>query len=114
MHEITLCQNAVEIMVQQARVHGASKVTAVWLELGAFSCVEPESLQFCFELVCRETLAEGCQLHLIMLPAQCWCGNCQQDVRLTNTQQMCCPQCSGALWPVNANDGMKIKRLEIE
>ncbi len=35
MHELSLCQNAVEIIEQQARQNGASKVTGVWLEVGA-------------------------------------------------------------------------------
>lgn len=40
MHELTLCQRAVEIIEQQAQQRGARKVTGVWLEIGAFSCVE--------------------------------------------------------------------------
>jgi hydrogenase nickel incorporation protein HypA/HybF len=35
MHELSLCQNLVEILQQQAQQHGAKRVTGVWLELGA-------------------------------------------------------------------------------
>jgi Zn finger protein HypA/HybF involved in hydrogenase expression len=34
MHELSLCQNLVEILQQQAQQHGAKRVTGVWLELG--------------------------------------------------------------------------------
>lgn len=40
MHELSLCQSAVEIIQQQAEQHGVARVTGVWLEIGALSCVE--------------------------------------------------------------------------
>ncbi len=49
MHEITLCQRALELIEQQAAKHGAKRVTGVWLKIGAFSCVETSSLAFCFD-----------------------------------------------------------------
>lgn len=54
-----LSQRALEIIEQQAQQAGARRVTGVWLKVGAFSCVEASALTFCFELVCRGTLAEG-------------------------------------------------------
>ena len=114
MHEITLCQNVVDIITHHAQHNNAHRITAVWLEIGAFSYVESEALNFCFELVCRETLAEGCQLHLIMPPAQSWCYDCQQEIALLSPKALICPQCGGRNLRVTADDGMKIKRIEIE
>jgi hydrogenase nickel incorporation protein HypA/HybF len=37
MHEITLCQRALEIIEQQAKQHAARRVTEVWIKVGAFS-----------------------------------------------------------------------------
>ncbi len=82
MHEITLCQRTLELIEQQAVQNHAKRVTGVWLKVGAFSCVEPSALHFCFELVCRGTLAEGCELHIEEQQAECWCGQCQQYVTL--------------------------------
>ena len=76
MHEITLCQRALELIEQQAAKHGAKRVTGVWLKIGAFSCVETSSLAFCFDLVCRGSVAEGCKLHLEEQEAECWCETC--------------------------------------
>ena len=65
MHEITLLhQRALELIDQQAAKHGAK--TRNWglaQKIGAFSCVETSSLAFCFDLVCRGSVAEGCKLH---------------------------------------------------
>lgn len=46
MHEVSLCQSAVEIIEQQARQHQVKKVTGVWLEIGALSCIEESALRF--------------------------------------------------------------------
>jgi hydrogenase nickel incorporation protein HypA/HybF len=114
MHEITLCHHALEIMQQRAQQQRAQRITAVWFEVGAFSCVEVEALRFCFDMVCRSTLAEGCELHITEQQAQCWCHDCQQEVQLLVPQVLVCPLCSGHHLRVQADDGLQIKRLEIE
>ena len=46
MHEITLCQRALELIEQQAVQNHAKRVTGVWLKVGAFSCVATSALTF--------------------------------------------------------------------
>lgn len=65
MHELSLCQSAVEIIQRQAEQHDVKRVTAVWLEIGALSCVEESAVRFSFEIVCHGTVAQGCDLHII-------------------------------------------------
>lgn len=86
----------------------------MWMEIGAFSCIEPEAVQFCFALACLQTLAEGCELHLNTPAAGSWCYTCALDITSLSPAVMLCPQ-SGEhdVW-VMADDGMKIKRNEIE
>ena len=91
MHELSLCQNLVEILQQQAQQHGAKRVTGVWLELGAFACIEESALRFGFEITCRGTMAEGCQLHLSQRPSQAWCWNCNESVEVSG--EAVCPRC---------------------
>lgn len=68
MHELSLCQSAVEIVQQQAEQHGVKRVTGVWLEIGALSCVE-ERRAFQFRHRLSGTLARGCELHIDYKPA---------------------------------------------
>ncbi|MEA1065338.1 hydrogenase maturation nickel metallochaperone HypA [Apirhabdus apintestini] len=114
MHEITLCQQALTLIEEQARLHHARKVTHVWLRVGAFSCVESSALQFCFGLVCRDTIAEDCELHLEEQQAECWCRTCCDYVRLLTHRVRRCPQCGSADLHIVADDGLHITRLEIE
>ncbi|EAA3326945.1 hydrogenase maturation nickel metallochaperone HypA [Salmonella enterica subsp. enterica serovar Meleagridis] len=114
MHEITLCQRALELIEQQASAYGAKRVTAVWIKIGAFSCVETNALSFCFDLVCRGTIAEGCKLHLEEQEAECWCEHCQQYVTLLTHRVRRCPQCHSDTLRIVADDGLQIRRIEID
>ena len=113
MHEITLSQRALEIIEQQAQQAGARRVTGVWLKVGAFSCVEASALTFRFELVCRGTLAEGCELHIEEQQAECWCESCQQYVQLISQHVRRCPQCHSDTLQIVADDGLQIQRIEV-
>lgn len=113
MHELTLAQNTLEILEQQARLNGARRVTGVWLSIGAFSCVEAESLLFCFDMVCRGTPAEGCVLHLEQQPAEAWCERCRRQVALPDAPLLVCPLCGGHQLQTDAHDHIQIKRLEV-
>ena len=92
MHEITLCQRALELIEQQAAKHGAKRVTGV----------------------CRGSVAEGCKLHLEEQEAECWCETCQQYVTLLTQRVRRCPQCHGDMLQIVADDGLQIRRIEID
>ncbi|WP_114194416.1 hydrogenase maturation nickel metallochaperone HypA [Edaphovirga cremea] len=113
MHEISLCQSALELIEQQAQNHGAQRVTAVWIEIGVLSCVEESALAFCFESVCRHTVAEGCQLHLSYRNARAWCWDCSQEVAVTRHDAPC-PVCSGHRLRIEGGDSLQIKQMEVE
>ena len=102
------------ITEQQAQQAGARRVTGVWLKVGAFSCVEASALTFCFELICRGTLAEGCELHIAEQQAECWCDRCQQYVHLVSQHVRRCPHCNNDQLQIVADDGLQIQRLELE
>lgn len=114
MHEITLCQRALAMIEDEALRHHARRVTAVWLEIGAFSCAESSAMDFCFELVCRDTIAEGCQLHVSQQEAKCWCPDCQESVTLISNKVRRCPQCQSDRLQISGDESLQIKRLEIE
>ncbi len=113
MHELSMCCSAMELIEQQARQHGAQKVTDVWLEMGALSCIEESALRFCFESVCRQTIAQGCQLHIVVRPARAWCWECSQVVEVER-HGAGCPQCGSYRLRIDQGDTLQLKQLSIE
>lgn len=116
MHELSLCSSALEIMEQNAKAQGAKRITSVWIEIGALSCVEPDALEFCFELVCRDTMAQGCKLHIVQPDALVWCFGCNKKVSIKNAHMRECPECGSAQLQADnsASDQIQVKQMEIE
>ena len=74
-------QSMLDIVEQTARVNGAGTVTLVRIEIGALSHVEPEALRFCFDVVTRESLADGARLDIRTTPGEAWCMPCGRPCR---------------------------------
>jgi len=113
MHEMTLCENILQILEEQARLQHYVRVKKVWLEIGALACVEPEALRFSFGMVMRHSLAEGAALEIIINPGQAWCMPCGQSVQIHSRDQAC-PECGGYQLQITAGEEMRIKELEVE
>ena len=58
MHELSLCENIIDIIKTNAATQAFKKVNVVCLEVGTLSCVEPEALRFSFDAVSKNTLAQ--------------------------------------------------------
>lgn len=112
MHELSLCQSAVEIIQRQAEQHDVKRVTAVWLEIGALSCVEESAVRFSFEIVCHGTVAQGCDLHIVYKPARHGAGIAAVvEIHQHDAQ---CPICHGERLRVDTGDSLIVKSIEVE
>lgn len=113
MHEMSMSLETANLIVDSAHQQGFKKVTAVWLEIGALSCIEADTLIYCLELAIRDTLAEGSTIHLIPSPGKAYCFNCQKEVELVIRGEPC-PSCQGFQLKVMQGDELRIKEIEVE
>ncbi|AJJ09139.1 hydrogenase nickel insertion protein HypA [Yersinia rohdei] len=113
MHEISLCLSALDLIEKQAQIQGAKRITAVWLEIGALSCIEESALRFSFAAASRQTMAAGCQLHLRYLPAQAWCWECSTRVTIER-HDAGCPHCGSHALQVESGSNLQVKQIEVE
>ena len=113
MHEMSLCEGIVQVLEEQAVAQQYERVKTVWLEIGALAGVEIEAMQFGFEVVCRDTIAENAKLAIIKIPGQAWCLSCARTVEVSQRYDVC-PVCEGFQLQVTGGDEMRIKELEVE
>lgn len=114
MHEMSLTESVVRILEEQAVSHGFKRVKTVWLEIGALSTVDPDSLAFCFDLVAKGSpVAATAKLEIVQSEGQAYCLDCEQTVTVTSRADSC-PSCGGQLLQVTGGDEMRIKELEVE
>jgi hydrogenase nickel incorporation protein HypA/HybF len=113
MHEMSLCEGVIQIIETQAVEQHYQRVKKVWLEIGALAGVEIEALRFCYEAVCRDSIAEGSALEIIQVSGQAWCMQCASNVDVAE-RYSACPHCGSYQLQVTGGDEMKVKELEVE
>ncbi len=113
MHEMSLCEGVLQVLQTEAKTQGFSKVKAVWLEIGDLSSVEPEAMLFSFDVVTKDSLADGAKLNIINVPGGAWCMQCSKNVTVKQRFDEC-PDCGSYQLQVISGDEMKIKELEVE
>ncbi len=113
MHEMSLCEGIVQILEEQAAIQHYTRVRRVWMEIGQLSGIEIEALRFSFDVVCRDTLAEGAKLDIIEVPGQAWCLPCARTITVSQRHDPC-PKCGSYQIQVTGGDEMRIKELEVD
>lgn len=87
-------------------------IDRVHLTVGQFTCVEPASLQFAFEVQTRHTFLEGAVLEIQETPLIAFCHRCQQDYRPDIGRQYACPACQSPMEDIRSGRELKIDRIE--
>ena len=113
MHELSLCENVVQVIEDQARAQGFHRVRLVRLEIGRLAGVEIEALRFGFDAVAKDTVVDGASLEIIEVPGVAWCPHCQQRVEVLQRYDAC-PSCGHVPLELTAGDEMRIVELEVE
>ncbi|NJP10225.1 MAG: hydrogenase maturation nickel metallochaperone HypA [Leptolyngbyaceae cyanobacterium RU_5_1] len=88
------------------------KIAKVHLIVGKFTCVEPVSLEFAFEVQTRNTFLEGATLEIQETPLIAFCHRCQQEYRPEIGIQYACPDCRSPMDDIRSGRELKIDRVE--
>jgi hydrogenase nickel incorporation protein HypA/HybF len=113
VHEMALAESMREIVEDCARSHGARRVQAVRLEIGALAQVEPDALRFAFDVVLRGSVAEAARLEIVHRPGAAWCMLCSASVEV-HSRTEACPGCGHHQLQVTGGDRMRVLDIEIE
>lgn len=65
MHELSLCQNILKIVKEQANEHQKKQVVRINIEIGDLSAVDFNALTFWFNVIVKGTVAENAKLDII-------------------------------------------------
>lgn len=113
MHEMSLCEGILQVLETEAQKQDFNLVKKVWLEIGELAGVELDAMLFSFEVVTRNSLADGAKLNIINVPGSAWCMQCSDNVPVKQRFDAC-PECGSYQLQVTGGDEMRIKELEVE
>lgn len=112
MHELSIAQSLVESIRAEAAVHHGGRVTRVGIRVGELSGVEPDALQFSFDVIVRGTDLEQATLDIERVPVRQRCERCACDFPVVD-YTLLCPDC-GASTRTVAGDELQMTYLELE
>ncbi len=79
MHELSLSEAILGTVLKHA---AGRRVTAVEMTIGALRQVVPDSLDFYWGIVARDTLCEGAELRHTMIAGRARCESCAKEWEL--------------------------------
>lgn len=122
MHELSLSSAIVDTVVRHAE---GRRVSNVEMRIGRLRQVVPDSLSFYFEIVSRDTLAEGADLELEMVDALMRCDSCShewdpapppatEESQVMVLPQFRCPECSEAGAEVVSGEEFEVESIIVD
>lgn len=112
MHEMSIAEGLRAVIEEAARVHAFARVKRVRVEVGRFAGVETAALEFAYDVVMRNSPAEGSVLEIVKLPGMAHCFDCAQSVEIEERLSSC-PDCGGARLMPESGDELRIKDMEV-
>lgn len=113
MHEMSITQEILRIAVEHAGQARAKRITDIHLVIGALSSVVDDSVQFYFDFLSPNTLAEGAQLHFERIDARLRCRKCSQEFE-PQGMNWHCPQCDAVGGEIVAGREFYVDSIEVE
>lgn len=113
MHELPVAQSILKIALQYAGKGNARRVTDLNLVMGELSSMVDDSIQFYWDIIAKDTIAEGAALHFRRVPAELQCMTCFHTYHPTGGE-MICPQCKGIGAKVVAGEEFALESIDVE
>jgi hydrogenase nickel incorporation protein HypA/HybF len=110
---MSIAESILQIIEDQTRTDGYTRVRTVWIEIGQLAGVETESLRFCFDVVTSDSVAKDARLEIIATEGQGRCMECARNVALSALYEPC-PNCGSFQIEVTGGQEMRVKELEVE
>lgn len=112
MHETDMTKALILTLKDWWEGEGYPAIARVHLVVGKFTCVEPVSLQFAFEIQTRNTFLDGVELVIRETPLIAFCHTCQAEYSPEIGIQYACPTCQSPMDDIRSGRELKIDRVE--
>jgi len=113
MHELTVTQSLLDIALRHAEKAGAGRIVRLNLVIGELASIVDDSVQFYWDIVSRETIAEGAELYFERVPGTLRCLGCGHTFPL-NGRDYACPVCNEKQVIAAGGDEFRLESIEVE
>lgn len=112
MHELSVVESMVSVVLRHALKNKAEKVNKINLVLGEVSTVMEYPVRFYFDLVAKDTVAEDAELVFKRTPLMARCGDCGEQFKVVEFD-FTCPECGGTDTEVISGREFQVESIEV-
>ena len=113
MHELSITESLLEITLRHASNANANKITDLYLVIGQLSSIVDDSVQFYWDIIAKDTPAEGAILHFKRTPTEILCLDCSQQYKPADNN-MACPNCESISVKIITGEEFFLEAINIE
>ncbi|MEJ2598173.1 MAG: hydrogenase maturation nickel metallochaperone HypA [Anaerolineales bacterium] len=113
MHELAVTENILEIATRHAHLAGAGRIANIYLVIGQLSSIVDDSIQFYWDIIAKDTVAEGACLNFRRIPAELACLDCGKQFSI-NGEDYFCPDCHGIHVKIVSGEEFYLEAIEVE
>ena len=113
MHEQSIVESLLALALENAEKEKAKKIIRLYLVVGELSGVVEDAVNFHFNFLSRDTIAEGASIFFMNMPAQFQCRNCKTTYS-PEKQNYHCPNCGEQKVDIISGRELYLERMEIE
>jgi hydrogenase nickel incorporation protein HypA/HybF len=113
MHELSVTQHLLDIVLQHAQEEDVSRVADIYLVVGQLASIVDDCVQFYWDIISEDTIAQGAVLHFRRIPAEMRCQQCGQSYLLDDSE-LACPHCGSAAVQLVTGEEFYIDSIEVE
>jgi len=113
MHEMGIAMQVMNIVMESLPRDEPLRVKAIHLRVGKLTAIVPQSLQFCMEMVTKDTPAEGAELKFNEVPVTVECDECGEQT-VIERPPFACGKCGSEKVEIISGREMIIESIEVE
>jgi hydrogenase nickel incorporation protein HypA/HybF len=110
MHELSVTQSILNIALRHA---DGKRITDIHIVMGELSSLVDDSIQFYWEMIAKDTVAEGANLHFRRVPAEFQCMVCFEKYH-PEGEEFSCPYCGSVGAKIIAGEEFSVEAIDVE
>ncbi|HVN16835.1 MAG TPA: hydrogenase maturation nickel metallochaperone HypA [Anaerolineales bacterium] len=113
MHELPVTQSILKIALEHAEKANAKRITDLHIVQGELSSMVDDSIQFYWEIIAKDTIAQNATLHFRRVPAELQCMACFQKYH-PKDGELVCPNCGSVGAKIVAGEEFFVEAIDID
>lgn len=120
MHELSMADAIVKTVIEAAEKNDAIEILEVTIEIGQMTMLNPEQLKFMLEVLSEDTLLNGAEFNMELIPIEIECLSCGFKGEADSEELdhyvpvINCPNCEEKNMNITAGRECNVKNIKIE